>query len=225
MSKGFRIPAENSRKTEIKALQHEIKQLSAAGRLTQMMCQRLMESSQGIQYDLGKALSLVAELQYKLLAIKQVANLDNDAIQVVADKLRLDDFNESSEKEDIQKKYTTPEVVAEDSVVIITSTSENPEKSIFRSKVALKEINVPDLTKGLLGREVGARVVCKLGDTTHTVELLGIRQPPPAEIVPQPVVAQPVAPAPTLSSETEDQGDQGQLSLVPANPVEASPAT
>jgi hypothetical protein len=40
------------------------------------------------------------------------------------------------------------------------------------------------LTKGLAGQTVGAKVECKLNDVNHIVELLAIRNPPPAEVVP-----------------------------------------
>ena len=185
MPKGFRVPAQNSRKERIEQLEVEIKNLAAAQRLSQMMLQRMMENTQNISYDLGKAFNMISELQYKLLATEKVGAFDPKAIASAANDIRLSDFNEASAKEDITKNYTIPETVNEDSVVIITTTAENPDKSIFRSKIALKEANVPDLTKGLLGREVGAKVSLDLAGVKHTVELLGIRQPPVAKTVPQ----------------------------------------
>lgn len=185
MAKGFRTAAQPGRKEQVRSLDVEVKNMAASLRINQMMMQRIMENTQGIQYDLGKALAMVAELQYKLLAVQQVSGLDSAAIQAAADVLRLNDFDETSAAEDIKNNYSTPEAVTEDSIIIITSKAEDPGKSIFRSKIALKDVNVPDLTKGLLGREVGAKVVVKLGDTNHTVELLGIRLPPPPAPVPQ----------------------------------------
>jgi len=181
MPKGFRVPAQDSRKQRITVLEAELKQLATAARLSQMMLQRMMENTQNISYDIGKAFNMISELQYKLLAAEKIANLDPKAIAAAANEIRLTDFNEASAKEDIQKNYTIPEVVSEDSVVIITTTAEQPDKSIFRSKVALKEANVPELTKGLVGREVGAKLVVSLAGVKHTVELLGIRQPPAAK--------------------------------------------
>ncbi len=44
------------------------------------------------------------------------------------------------------------------------------------------DCGVKDLIDGFMGREVGAKSIVTLNNTVHTVELLGIRQPPvPAE--------------------------------------------
>jgi hypothetical protein len=186
MAKGFRTNADPSRKEQVRQLTAELKNMQAAMRISQMMLQQIMQSNKNMQMDLGKAFGMVSELQYKLLAVEKIGNLDSKAIADEANALRLVDFNESSDKEDALMGFTVGEEVKEDSVIIITSVAEDPDKSIFRSRVGLKEANVPDLTKGLLGREVGAKVVLDLAGTKHTIELLGIRQPAPAPV--QPVV-------------------------------------
>jgi len=202
MPNGFRQPAEASRKEQLRALATELKNTQAAQRISQMMLQQMIQNNQNISYDLGKALTMISELQYKFLAVQKVANLDDSAIQAAADTLRLQDFNDTSAKEDTDKGYTVGDIVKEDSIVILTSVSAEPDKSIFRSKIGLKEANVPELTKGLLGREVGAKVVLDLGGTQHTVELLGIRYPAPAPVEnnnqPSDTTPAPVEAAPTV---------------------------
>lgn len=183
--KGFRTAPQDSRKERLRALEAELKNLSMAQRISQMMTQQLMKNSQAMQQDLGRALGLINELQYKLLAVQRVANLDMVALGTIADELRLKDFNEASDKEDAEQGFTVGTVVDADSTVILTSTTEDEDKGIFRSKLKLSECGVPDLIKAFEGREVGAKAVVQLNGVDHTVELLAIRQPPKAEPVPQ----------------------------------------
>jgi hypothetical protein len=184
MANGFRTSAEPGRKEQMRALQTELKNTQAAARISQMMLQQVIQNNQSMQQDLGKAFHAISELQYKLLATEKIANLDPIALTAVVNDLRLADFNDSAAKEDAEKNLTVGDVVKEDSIVILTSVAADPDKSIFRSKISLKEANVPDLTKGLLGREVGAKVVLDLAGVQHTVELLGIRQPPVEPVAP-----------------------------------------
>lgn len=179
--KGFRTPAQAGRKERLAQIEAELKNLQMAGRITQMMVQQMMQSNKAMSEDLGRSLGLISELQYKLLAAQRVANLDVTQMNTVAAELRLKDFNEASDREDAELNYTNGTVVAEDSIVIITSTTSNPDSGIFRSKLALAESGSPELIKELTGKEVGAKVTVKLNGVEHTVELLGIRQPPKAE--------------------------------------------
>jgi hypothetical protein len=183
--KGFRQSPQDSRKERLRALEAELKNSAMAQRINQMMTQQLMQNNQNMQQDLGRALGLISELQYKLLAVQKVANLDVAALSIIADELRLKDFNEASDKEDAEQGFTVGTTVNADSTVILTSTTENEDKGIFRSKLKLADCGVPDLIKAFEGREVGAKAIVKLNGADHTVELLAIRQPPKAESVPQ----------------------------------------
>lgn len=183
--KGFRQQPADSRKERLRALEAELKNSAMAQRINQMMTQQLMQNTQSMQQDLGRALGLINELQYKILAVQKVANLDSAQLSAIADELRLKDFVEASDKEDAEQNFTVGTVVDADSTVILTSTTENTDKGIFRSKLKLSECGVPDLIKAFEGREVGAKAIVSLNGAEHTVELLGIRQPPKAEPVQQ----------------------------------------
>lgn len=191
MRAGFRQQAQPSKKDMFKQLQTEVANLQMAGRISQMMTQQLLQNTKNIGEDLGRAMSLISELQYKLLAVQKVSNLDITALGAVADDLRLKDFEEASSKEDASQNFTNADVVGAESTVILTSTTENGQ-GIFRSRIKLAECGVPDLIKGLDGKSVGEKVEVALNGVQHTVELLGIRDPQPqapVDVTPVEVVA------------------------------------
>lgn len=180
--KGFRQQTESSRKERLRALEAELKNSQMANRISQMLLQQMMQNMQNMQQDLGKALGLINELQYKILAIQGVSNLDVKALSDAANELRLKDFNEASDREDVNNGFTVGDVVTEDSTVILTSTTDNEDQGIFRSRIKLSECGVKDLIDAFMGREVGAKAMVMLNGTYHTVELLGIRQPSKQEV-------------------------------------------
>lgn len=177
-------------KTEmIQSLTKEVENQKMAGRVTQMMVQQLMQNMQNMTQDLGKAFGTINEMQYKVLAMQSVGNFDMAAMSKKADELRLNDFIEASDAEDKTGNFTIGEKVQDDSTVVITSTASD-EAGIFRSRIKLAECGVPALTQGFAGQPVGTKVSCKLNGADHVVELLAIRNPPPAETM----EAQPVSP-------------------------------
>lgn len=183
MKNGFRTSPQAGRKERLRNLDAELKNLSMAGRISQMMTQQLMQNLQNISKDLGSAFNLINELQYKLLAVQKITNLDVTQLNAIADELRLKDFNDASDKEDIKENFAVGTVVDQDSIVVLTSTTgENDDKGIFRSKMKLADSGSPDLIQAFMGREVGAKAVVKLNDVDHVVELLAIRQPPKAVV-------------------------------------------
>jgi hypothetical protein len=194
--KGFRQEASPSRKERLRQMEAEAKNTSMSVRISQMLMQQMMQNMQNMSQDLGRALGLINELQYKILAIQSVANLDSEAMNAVANQKRLDHFIEASDREDKEKNFTVGTVVKEDSTVILTSTTENPDGGIFRSRIKLADCGVPELIAAFMDREVGAKAIVKLNGVDHTIELLGIRQPPAVEVVPAEVESAPTETAP-----------------------------
>jgi hypothetical protein len=201
--KGFRQQQQGSRKERLKGLEVELKNLSMGSRISQMMTQQILQSNKAVHEDLSRALNLISELQYKILAIQRVAGLDVEAMNKVANDQRLIDFNEASDREDTERSFTVGDKVNEQSVIILTSTTEEKDRGIFRSRLKLTECGVPDLINAFMGREVGAKALVSLNGLDHEVELLAIRQPPPGVPeagVPEAVVGQTATPAQQTSS-------------------------
>jgi len=183
--KGFRQPQQDTRKERLRSMEAELKNLQMSARISQMLMKQMMDSTQAMQQDLGRALNLINELQYKILAVQSVGGLDLNALADVANGLRLKDFNEASDNEDKAAGFTVGDLVQADSTIIITSKTEGEDRGIFRSRIALAECGVKDLQEGFLGRDVGSKIITTLNGVEHTVELLAIRNPPPVAAVEQ----------------------------------------
>jgi hypothetical protein len=178
--KGFRQQAQGSRKERLRELEVELKNLSMSSRINQMMTQQLMQNLKPMHEDLVRTTGLIQELQYKVLAAQKVAGLDIELLNAAANEMRLADFTDASDKEDARAGFTVGAVVDADSTVVLTSTTEEKDRGIFRSRLKLSECGVPDLIQAFTGREVGAKAVVQLNGLEHVVELLAIRQPAPA---------------------------------------------
>lgn len=183
--KGFRQKPQANRKERLTQLEQRLGQLEMASRISQMMTQQLMNNMKHMQQDIGRALGLLNETQYKLLAMQSVSGLDVAAMNEVSNRLRLTDFNEASDKEDAQGNFSVGDTVEKESTIILTSTTENVDQGIFRSRIKLAECGVPELINALAGAQVGAKATVSLNGIEHAIELLGIRNPAPVATVGQ----------------------------------------
>src|ERR1700688_3562956 len=121
--KGFRQKPQENRKERLSSLEKKLANLEMASRISQMMTQQMMTNMRNMQQDIGRALGLLNETQYKLLAMQSVSGLDVSAMNQVCNTLRLTDFNEASDKEDAQGNFLPGDVVEKDSTIILTSTT------------------------------------------------------------------------------------------------------
>jgi hypothetical protein len=179
---GFRTQPQTSKKDKLRELDAYVSNLTAASRITQAMIQQLIQNSKNIGDDLNRALGMLNELQYKVLALQKFTSVSPSELNAEIETMRLKDFTDASDKEDAEKKYAVVDTVAEDSVVILTSTTaSSPDRGFFRSKIKLSESGVPDLISGLVGKTVGHTLSVKLNGEDHAITLLGVRQPPQAD--------------------------------------------
>ncbi len=177
MSNGFRQKPQGSTKDKFRTMETEMKNSQMASRITQMMVQRLLENDKNMAEDVGRLLQQNTELQYKFLALQEIMNADTSKIKEITERMRLKDFTEASDKEDLEKGFTVTDVVADDSTIILTSTTADVDGGIFRSRVKLSETGAPALIQGLMGKGVGTKVDVELNGVMHNIELLGIRKP------------------------------------------------
>ena len=162
----------------IEALEKQVKNMEVALRVSQMLIQQMGGSLQPLSRDLGELANRQRELQYKSLAMQKLLELDAAKINVKAEELQLLDFEEASAKEDAEKGLSEAEVIAEDSVVVLTSVSSQAEKSILRSKLMISEIGFPQLKADLLGKKVGDKVSADIGGIQHEITILAIKSLP-----------------------------------------------
>lgn len=179
---GFRQAKENT-KSKIRGMEVELQNTQAATRVSQLLLRQIIESNKKSVDQIASLTHIISELQYKVLAFQRIANIDLKEVAAIAEELRLKDFDEASDAEDKEKGYTVCDVVDENSVVIITSTTSgtDTDAGIFRSKFKLADCGVPTLINELKGKTVGATVKAKLNNVDHEVTLLGIRYAPPAQ--------------------------------------------
>jgi hypothetical protein len=184
MKPGFRQQAQPSKKDQLRTLQTQVANVEMATRMSQMLVQQLVQNNRNMGDDLNRALNLINELQYKVLAMQSVANLDKEALNSAANDLRIKDFNEAAAKQDAEGNFETINVVEDNSTVLLTSVAKDADgndRGIFRSRVAVQEIGVPELVANLVGKEVGAKFTATLNGLTHEFEVLGARRPPKEE--------------------------------------------
>lgn len=193
MRNGFRVPAQASKKEQVKNLEVEVKNMQMASRMSQMMTQQLMQSVKSMSEDLGNALNQLYELQYKYTALRKHLNLPVEALDEIANQQRLVDFNEASAKQDVKDGLIEASEVSDDSTITLTSSAKDEsgnDRGIFRSRLKLSECGVPDLITGLAGKKVGDKVTVKLNGIDHEVELLSIRNPAQVAVAATQEVAQ-----------------------------------
>lgn len=164
-----------SKAEQIKTVTAELKNLSMATRITQMMLQKLATDVERLDKDMHRAMGILNDLQYRTLATVEVGGIDKGLLDSRADELKLVDYDTASAADDKEKSLVTADVVDADSVVIITSEAPN-DAGIFRSKFKVSETGVPDLEKVLLGKTVGEKFPFNLNGVDHTMEIVGVRK-------------------------------------------------
>ena len=154
-----------------------VQQLQMATRMSQMLIQQMGNSVQTISKDLGELTGRQRDIQYRLLAIQELLNLNADDVVAKAEALQVKDFEETSAKEDVTEGCTDADTVAEDSVIILTSKVETGG-GILRTRLKVAELGFPQLKQDLLGKRVGDTVEADINGTKHSITLLGIKASP-----------------------------------------------
>ncbi len=158
--------------------EQKVKNLEMSQRVSQMLIQQIGNSVSPMAKDVGELAGRQRELQYQLLAVRELAGLTLEAVNAKAEVLQVSDFNEASDKEDMEKGYAVADTVTEDSVVILTSRTDTNTGGILRSKLVVKDVGFPQLRADLLGKTVGGELTADINGTVHTITVLGIRSVP-----------------------------------------------
>lgn len=197
-------------KEKIRQLQTELQNVSMAVRIMQVTMQQLLGSVQKNDMDVARSLEVANELQYRVLALLKLSGTDVAALDAAASEIKLNDYNEASDKEDSDKNYTVVnEALTENHVAIVTTKCLTAkEKSIFRAKFRIMDLTDPKVRELLVGAVIGSKVVINLNGLDHELEILGVRRLPAQE--------QPVAQLPEVAA---------NLSETPAMPAQQASAT
>src|SRR5688500_8721518 len=87
-------------------LEKKVEQLEMATRISQMLLQQMGNSTNTMGRDLSELATRQRDVQYRLLAVQELAQLNVDDINKRAEELQVKDFDEASEKEDAERNYT-----------------------------------------------------------------------------------------------------------------------
>lgn len=172
----------------IEKLEKEVANISMATRISQMLLKQLMERGQQQDQELRSLNGMLNDYQYRFLALQQsIPDLDVAALALKADAIKLNDWNDASERDDADKKLTVTDTVVDASnIVIFKSSVPSPagDKGIFRSKIALTDTGNQETINVFLNKKVGDEFTVKLGNDEHLVTLLGVRIAPPVQETP-----------------------------------------
>jgi len=169
----------------VQDLDKRVQSLEMSLQVSQMLVRQLMENMQPMKTDLNELALRQRDLQYRALAFQELTSLDSAKVQELSVNLQIKDFDETSDKEDAELKYTSVDVVSEDSAVIFTSTTpkEESDKGILRSKMLLSDIQFPDLRDALLGAKPGEFIDHVINGVSHKIEIIGVRKAPAPDLL------------------------------------------
>ena len=176
---GKKLEKTKNTNEKIKQLETSLANAEMGTRVSQMMLKQVLEQFQGLRRDMDNTMGIINDIQYRTIAMLDVGGIDKDALEVKAEELKLVDYNNASDQEDINKGYTIDNdgVIDEKSVVIITSiTDGNNDKGIFRSKFNMSECSTESLRAKFLGAKVGDVFTENINGENHTITILGLRK-------------------------------------------------
>jgi seryl-tRNA synthetase len=174
------------RRNKTADMEKRLANLEASIRICQLMIQQLGKTLNSASTDLGDLAEKQRSVQYRLLAVQEILHekLPGSNVLETAEELQIKDFNEFSDKENVEKGYVPADVVAEDSVVVITSDGEDG-KGFTRSKFEYDKIQIPGLKESILGKKTGDKFDAKISEVNHTVTVLQIFKKPEVKEEPE----------------------------------------
>ena len=148
--------------------------VETAVRLSQMLLQQSANSLHALSGDIKELATRQRDIQYRMLAIQEFLNIDQDEINKISEQKQVADFTEASDKENKVKNLIKADVVDEDSFIVFTSSAEDPMKSILRSKVEVKNVSLPNFKEAIIGKKTGDTVDVDIQGVKHSISLLEI---------------------------------------------------
>jgi hypothetical protein len=163
----------------VEALEKTLENFAMVQQVTNAVIKRLLSDSERYDKELTTSLNMLNEIQYRTLAMIDVAGLSNDKLNESAEALRVKDFEDMSKKDDEDNSLIDSDVVTDESVVTITSTAVDASKSIFRSKFFVEGIKGNELHEKVMGAKLGDEIKVNIDGVEHTVKILAVKKPAP----------------------------------------------
>ena len=160
------------------ALEKKVEHLEVVTKVSQSLLQRFGQSFSAMEQDITQVANSQREIQYKLLAMSKLLDMDDSKMTEKVEELQITDFEEASAKEDSEKELTIAKVVDVNSIIVFTSKAADDGKDILRSKVDLEALNHPDFVETALGKVVGDSFPTDINGVQHEITLLEIKAKP-----------------------------------------------
>lgn len=178
---GFRTEKKLSLAEEVRELIVAVQGLNALTKLHNTAITTVAQNNNStfkkIDKDMEGAVAMINSLQYRTLAMMELLQITPSAIDELADKMRAEDFDKASLELDTKNGYVASDLTDKNSIITITTDcKEDPDRSIFRSRVGLNDPDVQkDFVEKAIGKVVGDVFEVSLGEQVHEVTILAIR--------------------------------------------------
>jgi len=159
----------------------KIKELEGAVKMMQMVFQQVMGGYKQIGNELDGLRHMVTDLQYRFVAIVEQLGVNSEDLDDLVSIKKVADFTGAANDQDVKEGLVPAEVITENSVVRITSTTADPKEAIFRARLKVFEPLLPGLKEKWLGCKVGDKVDCDINGIMHNIEFLDIKAKPAEE--------------------------------------------
>ncbi len=184
MRKGFREAPKASKAQELKEVSTAISNLQMGLRINQMVAQQQMQTIGRLDNDMRRVYGVSQNLDYRTRALLELLDVNDEKLNAIADRMRLEDFNRQSDEEDTKLGFVNDDAgaVTEKSVVILTSTTgQEVDAGIFRTKFDINQAPLPTLKDLLIGKKVGDKFTDSVNGVEHTFTVVGLRLAPTKE--------------------------------------------
>lgn len=162
--------------SRLEELEQSITALQFSVELSQNLLKRMLQTISRLDQDNVNTINVMNDIQYRTLAMLETSAFNKDEVDAIADSIKLRDFNDASDKEDLVKGLNVIDCVTETSCVIFTSTTDSETTpGVFRSKLFVSEIFDQELRNKFVGKKVNDTVVHNINEVEHTITILGIR--------------------------------------------------
>jgi HAMP domain-containing protein len=171
------------KQSEIEPLRKQVENMTMALRVSQALLQQILPQVQSTKDEIASLSGALSDLRYynkALLNHFKIDSSDEHVIVSMVDVLKAQDWQQASDKDDVDSNLAVIETLSskEDVAMFSTKLVTDPFKGIFRSKIALSELQDESLINSFLGKTVGEVFNVKFNNVEHVVTLLGARSLP-----------------------------------------------
>lgn len=164
-------------------LANAVQSLQNSQQVLQMFAKQSMTNLLKLSEEVKELNKALTDAQYFIHVLKNFANISEDTLNDEAAKLQVIDFEKAIEAQDAEQALLPTDLVEEDSVVVVTSTTPDvtPDKGFLRSRLEVEMVSIPEFRTNILGKHAGDTFSCDINGVKHDVTLLSVKKKPYVE--------------------------------------------